>query len=44
VPAEDLEELNRHIVGETRVTEAFLGTEFTGALDPNTKLPTDLVS
>ena len=39
VPAEDLEEFNRHIVGEIRVTDAFAGPRFAGRLDALTRLP-----
>jgi len=39
VPAEDLGEFNRHIVGRIRVTEAFVGARFKGQLDPVTRLP-----
>jgi hypothetical protein len=41
VPAEELDELNRHIVGEIRVIESFAGPRFQGSLDPVTKLPVD---
>jgi hypothetical protein len=42
VPAEELAELNRHLQGEIRVTEAFVGPAFQGTLDPATRLPMDL--
>ena len=42
VPAEELEDFNRHIVGEIRVTEAFVGAAFRGRIDPATHLPLDL--
>lgn len=34
VPAEDLAEFNRHVVGRIRMTAAFFGTEFTGFVPP----------
>jgi hypothetical protein len=43
VPAEDLPELNRHIIGEIRVTEAFVGPRFEGRLDASTFLPAELL-
>jgi hypothetical protein len=39
VPAEELEEFNRHIVGEIAVIEAFAGPRFVGTIDPATHLP-----
>jgi len=42
VPAEELGEFNRHIVGPIRVTEAFVGAQFQGRLDPGTRLPLGL--
>jgi len=42
VPAEDLPEFNRHIVGSIRVTAAFQGPSFAGSIDPATLLPVDL--
>jgi hypothetical protein len=42
VPAEELEEFNRHLVGKIRVTEAFVGARFAGVLDSITGLPEDL--
>jgi hypothetical protein len=39
VPAEELEEFNRHIVGEIVVIEAFAGPQFVGTIDPATHLP-----
>jgi hypothetical protein len=43
VPAEELTEFNAHIVGTIAVVEAFTGEKFTGALNPTTLLPTDLL-
>ena len=42
VPAEDLPQFNRHIVGSIRVTAAFQGPSFVGSIDPGTLLPVDL--
>jgi hypothetical protein len=42
VPAEDLAEFNRHIIGEIRVTAGFAGTGYAGEFDPVTFLPADL--
>jgi hypothetical protein len=43
VPAEELDEFNRHIVGAVRVTDVFLGPAFAGELDHASRLPRDLV-
>jgi len=42
VPAEELDELNRHIVGSIEVLESFVGSSFTGRIDPATNLPLDV--
>jgi hypothetical protein len=42
VPAEDLDELNRHIQGSIRVIEAYAGPRFAGTIDPVTNLPDEL--
>ena len=42
VPAEELDDFNKHIVGDIRVTEAFVGARFAGRLDPVTRLPLDM--
>jgi hypothetical protein len=39
IPAKELDEFNRHIVGQIRVTEAFVGPGFAGTLNPATRLP-----
>jgi hypothetical protein len=39
VPAEELAELNRHIIGTIEVIESYAGPEFDGELDPETHLP-----
>ena len=44
VPAEALDEFNRHIVGTIIVEVAYYGEQFTGELDPATNLPRDIVT
>lgn len=39
VPAEELAEFNRHIVGTIRVIESHYGTGFSGEIDPASQLP-----
>jgi hypothetical protein len=39
VPAEELEEFNRHILGQIHVIESFAGPRFAGRLDPVSNLP-----
>ncbi len=39
VPAEELDEFNRHIVGTIRVETAYYDDQFSGEIDPETKLP-----
>lgn len=39
VPAEELEDFNKHIVGKIEVEAAFYGEGFEGELDPTTGLP-----
>jgi hypothetical protein len=39
VPAAELEEFNRHIIGGIEVIEAYPGPKFVGTLDPATHLP-----
>jgi hypothetical protein len=41
VPAEELAELNRNIVGRIVVVESYPGTKFAGSIDPLTHLPTN---
>ncbi|WP_437614346.1 ADP-ribosylation/crystallin J1 [Sorangium sp. So ce834] len=41
VPAEELEEFNRHIVGTIEVTEVYCGPKFQRDIDPATRLPLD---
>ncbi len=40
VPAEELEEFNRHIVGKITIEAAYYGEEFEGEVDSETNLPT----
>jgi hypothetical protein len=39
VPAEELDEFNRHLVGQIEVVAAYYGEQFIDQLDPQTKLP-----
>ncbi len=39
VPAEKLDEFNRHIIGQIEIVASFYGEQFTGEIDPETKLP-----
>jgi hypothetical protein len=39
VPAEELAEFNRHIIGGIRVVASYYGEGFTGQVDPATRLP-----
>ncbi len=39
VPAEELEEFNRHIVGQIKIVAAYYGAQFTEEIDPETNLP-----
>jgi hypothetical protein len=39
VPAEELGEFNRHILGKIEVVESIYGDEFDGEIDQATKLP-----
>ncbi len=43
VPAEDLDEFNRHIVGAIEVVASYYGERFDGDVDPETSLPLSLV-
>lgn len=43
VPAEDLPEFNRHILGNISVEAAYYGTGFDGELDPQTNLPLEVL-
>lgn len=39
VPAEELDEFNRHIIGAIRVEAAYYGEQFKGEVDSQTNLP-----
>ena len=39
VPAEELDEFNRHIIDTIQVIDAFYGPQYTGAIDPQTNMP-----
>ena len=39
VPAEELAKFNRHIIGQIEIVASFYGEQFTGEIDPETKLP-----
>lgn len=43
VPAEQLEEFNRHIVGKIEIVAAHYGSEFQETLEPQTHLPMSIV-
>lgn len=42
VPAEELDEFNRHIMGKIEVAAAYYGSQFTGETDPETNMPKTL--
>lgn len=42
IPAEALQEFNRHIVGAIAVQAAYYGEKFRGEVDPKTNLPTGI--
>lgn len=42
VPAEELEEFNRHIIGKIEIIAAYYGDEFDLPINPKTNLPIDL--
>lgn len=43
VPAEELDEFNRHIVGAITIEAAYYGEQFVGEIDPQTNLPTSII-
>lgn len=43
IPAEELEEFNRHIQGSIEIVRAFYGAEFRGTIDEKTQLPSEIV-
>lgn len=42
VPAEELDEFNRHIVGKIEIVAAYYGPKFVGELNPETRLPIEI--
>jgi len=42
VPAEELDDVNRHLEGRIEVIESYAGANYTGRIDPATHLPTAL--
>ncbi|XWK89998.1 MAG: hypothetical protein U7127_08100 [Phormidium sp.] len=42
VPAEELAEFNRHIIGKIHIVAAYYGEDFRGEIDPKTNLPKSL--
>jgi hypothetical protein len=44
VPAEQLDEFNRHIIGRITIEAAYYGDQFQGGLDPQTNLPLNFTS
>jgi len=42
IPAEQLAEFNRHIIGRITVEAAYYGENFQGEIDPETNLPTTI--
>ncbi|HZF04674.1 MAG TPA: ADP-ribosylation/crystallin J1 [Patescibacteria group bacterium] len=43
VPADELEEFNKHIVDGIQVIEAYPGSGFVGTIDPKTNVPVDFL-
>ncbi len=43
VPAEELGEFNRHIIGAITVVASYYGEQFVGEIDPETRLPKNLL-
>lgn len=43
VPAQELEEFNRHIIGKIEVLASYYGTQFSEEIDPATNLPSEVV-
>jgi hypothetical protein len=44
IPAEQLDEFNRHIIGRITIEAAYYGDQFQGDLDPQTNLPRNFTS
>lgn len=42
VPAEELDDFNRHIIGEIEVVASYYGEQFTGEIDVKTNLPVNM--
>ena len=42
VPAADLDEFNRHIIGQIAIVASYYGEQFIGEIDPKTNLPIGL--
>ena len=42
IPAEDMLEFNRHIIGKITIEAAYYGENFQGEIDPKTNLPTTI--
>ena len=42
IPAEELAEFNRHIIGKVTIEAAYYGENFQGEIDPETNLPITL--
>ncbi|WP_181243807.1 ADP-ribosylation/crystallin J1 [Chamaesiphon polymorphus] len=42
IPAEDLAEFNRHILGEIKIVAAYYGNSSTIEVDPDTNMPTTI--
>jgi len=42
IPAEELTEFNRYIIGKIQVVAAYYGEDFCGEIDPKTNLPKSL--
>ncbi|MDO4264486.1 MAG: hypothetical protein Q4C67_09850, partial [Deinococcus sp.] len=41
IPAEEVDDLNANLVGQIEVIAHFVGSGFTGEINPQTHLPTD---
>lgn len=39
VPANELEDFNRHIIGQIKIVASYYGEQFSGEVDPQTNLP-----
>ena len=43
VPSEELAEFNRHIIGPIAIVEVYPGPKFSGAIDPQSLLPSEWI-